>query len=138
MSKGCAIRVRARTYSKWPDAKNTFPCQLGGNQFAFTRVKRAYIDAISLGICGTAPIREVEEMFAVGQEEGPAIGLNAALAHYPSRRERERRRWQEPGTTVPSGSGPNTIVPSRFQAPPQAKRASQRTCTRIAGDVDCS
>src|SRR5580704_10622811 len=29
----------------------------------------------------------------------------------------------------PLRSGPNTIVPSRFQVPPQAKKASQRTCT---------
>jgi hypothetical protein len=59
--------------------------QFGGNQLAFARVERAHIDAISMWIGGTAPIREVEEVFGVGQEEGPAISLDAARVRYRDR-----------------------------------------------------
>src|SRR5262249_32042448 len=55
---------------------------LGGNQLAFATVERTYIDTVSLRIGLSAPLDEVEEMFVIGQEEGPAMSLNAALAQY--------------------------------------------------------
>src|SRR6516162_1166839 len=55
--------------------------QLRGNQFAWTCVDRAYIDPISLGIGGAAPISKVKKVFTVRKEERPAVRLNASLAH---------------------------------------------------------
>jgi hypothetical protein len=49
-------------------------------------IEGTHINAAPLGIGGTARVGEVEEMISVRQEEGPAVGLNAARAHYPGER----------------------------------------------------
>ncbi len=110
--------------------------QLGGDQFAFTRVERAHINAISLGIGGTASIREVEEMFAVGQEEGPAIGLNAALAHYPSDGSGSAAARRNPVQGPPKG-GPEHNRAIAIPGTSPAKGRIAKNLRRIAGDVHC-
>lgn len=108
--------------------------QFGGDQFAFTGVERADINAISPRIDGTGPIREVEEMFAVRQEEGPPIRLNAALAHNPGDGSGSAATRRNP-MQGPSKGGPKHNRPIAIPSTSPGKERIAKNLHRIAGNI---